>query len=123
MGFARSGRCLLIVPMALAGSLAHAADDVPAPPCGRSSRRRRCPRGAARRRSHHAGRSRPGSITIPSLSSYPDENGAYLRGVLQRGKRNTWSAELVQQSEFGDRGVFDSLPEHAHDQSRLVHAP
>jgi YaiO family outer membrane protein len=108
MGFARSGRCLLIVPMALAGSLAHAADEVPAPPVDV------LPPAVAAPAATPAGVPTTGSVETGlnhnSLSSsYPDENGAYLRGVLQRGKRNTWSAELVQQSEFGDRGVFYSF--------------
>jgi YaiO family outer membrane protein len=42
-------------------------------------------------------------------ASYPDWNGFFLRTVWQRGDRNIWAGELVQRSEFNDRGVFYSL--------------
>jgi YaiO family outer membrane protein len=33
-------------------------------------------------------------------------NGEFVRGVLQTGANNVWNAEVVNASEFGDRGVL-----------------
>lgn len=42
-----------------------------------------------------------------SLSSgYPDWNGQFVRGVLHSDEKNTWHAEIVNLSEFGDTGTL-----------------
>ncbi len=81
---------LALGPAALAAAEATPASGLPAPPKA-------------------AGSLEVGTEHSSLSASYPDWNGFYVRTVWQRGDRNIWAGELVQQSEFKDQGVFYSL--------------
>lgn len=50
-----------------------------------------------------------------SLSSgYPDWKGQFVRGVLHSDEKNSWRAEIVNLSEFGDTGTLFAIG-NTHD--------
>lgn len=47
-----------------------------------------------------------GILNHSLTSGYPGWNGQFVRGVLHSDEKNTWNAEIVNLSEFGDNGTL-----------------